>query len=436
MLAEKCPNCGAFLPVRRAGVAVRTCEFCELEVPGEIVEVEALAGPSATWLPTPPPIRRGPPVAPRKSGSSMVLVIGLLAVAAAGAGYYTLTSVTAPPPPPTATTAEMPAIEAPQPPPLPTPSEDQRALTAAVAAAGGIGALDPLALLPFVDGRVRALADDAVLLSMQCFPTAGGVANLGLAKGSCSYEYRSPRGTARPADVPAGVEVDRACMLSFRVDADADEPDARVDRRPLRMCRNHHAVRPPRCTPATVWARAVAAGAPTDAVARMRYAGRYQSAYDPIDTADEVDHPTRGEWTVSIDGGDAKDFRFTMWDDCGDPATTAADIAIMRAVEKARPALRRCFATAAPGERSIQALELVVRLDTDARGTPTLTHVDPGVDLEGMFSGDLDAIRVRWRDCATAAVARWKLPPSLTSRRLSLRLESTGVLALAPPPFE
>ena len=435
MLAEKCPNCGAFLPVRRAGVAVRTCEFCELEVPGEIVEVEALAGPSATWLPTPPPIRRGPPVAPRKSGGGMIVAIGVLALGAAGVGYFTLTSTTKAPPPPVATTAEAPAeVSAPLPPPEPSPA--QRALTAAVAAAGGVGALDPLALLPFVDERVRLLADDAVLLSMQCFPVAGGAANLGLASGSCSYEFRSPRGAERPADVPAGVQTDRPCLLSFRVDADADEPDARVDRRPLRMCHMHHAVRPPRCTPAAVWDRAVAAGAPANAVARVRYAGRYQSGYDPIDPGDEVDHPTRGEWRVSIDGGDDKDFAFTMWDDCGDPAPTAADAAIVRAVEKARPALRRCFATAAPGERSIQALELIVRLDTDARGTPTLTHVDPGVDIEGMFSGDLGAIRVRWRDCTTAAITRWRLPPSLTGRRLSLRLEATGVLALAPPPFE
>ncbi len=69
MLAEKCPNCGAFLPVRRAGVAIRTCEFCELEVPGDVavVEVDHLTagrraaggdGPTSTWLPPHPPIRR------------------------------------------------------------------------------------------------------------------------------------------------------------------------------------------------------------------------------------------------------------------------------------------------------------------------------------------------------------------------------------------
>jgi hypothetical protein len=35
VLAEKCPNCYAFLPVRRPGVVVRRCTFCDLEVPGD-----------------------------------------------------------------------------------------------------------------------------------------------------------------------------------------------------------------------------------------------------------------------------------------------------------------------------------------------------------------------------------------------------------------
>ncbi|MBL8621392.1 MAG: hypothetical protein JNK64_08820, partial [Myxococcales bacterium] len=122
MLAEKCPNCGAFLPVRRPGVAIRTCEFCELEVPGGVVEVEALTGPSSTWLPPHPPIRRvepspaAPPSARRLAIAlvvSVVAVLGVVAVVIASARP----SARAPAPPVAAPPAVAVAAAAPPPEP-------------------------------------------------------------------------------------------------------------------------------------------------------------------------------------------------------------------------------------------------------------------------------------------------------------------------------
>lgn len=449
MLAEKCPNCGAFLPVRRAGVEVRTCEFCELEVPGDVgvVEVDALTtrrratealadAPTSTWLPPPTPIRDVEATARRaRRGVLTFVVVLLVAVVAVVAVILTAagTKVRRVPPPPSPVAEAPIAVAAPPPPPRP----EQLALTAAVEAAGGIKGLDPLALLPFVDGRARALAADAVLLSVQCFPVrAGGKADLTLAGGRCSYEYRSPAGTQRPADVPVGVAIDYPCQLSFDVDQDVDAPDARPGRTSLEHCRMHHAVRPPRCTAAEVWERAATAGAPADAVARLRYAGRYRSGYDPVDPSDEVDVPERGRWTVSIERDGAPDFRHDVVDDCGQAPPSADERAVLAALKKATPALARCFAKAAGRERSVEALEMIWRLAIDGRGAVTIAFEDPGVDLEGVFQGDLDGIRAAWAACADGVAGKLKLPAALREVRLDLRMQQTGELVVSPPPFE
>lgn len=451
MLAEKCPNCGAFLPVRVAGVSIRACEFCDLEVPGDVavVEVErlttrmpAVSPPSdatSDWLPPTPPINRvaldytGRGV--RRGVLTFVIALFLLIGGLVGGILYfvhrttkdVLSAV------PKVVPAELPPA-----PPAKTPPvrPEQAALTAAVQRAGGVAALDPLALLPFADGRAKAVAADALLLSVQCFPMrVSGGADLTMASGRCDYEWRSPAGTVRPPDLPVGVATDYPCIIAFDVDAQAADPDARPSRYDLRHCRTHHAVRPPRCTMADVWTRALAAGIPAGAVARVRFAGRYQSGYDPVDEADDFDVPERGRWTVSVERDGADDLRAELADDCGQAAPTADDKAVLAALKKATVALDRCFAQAASGQPAVEALEMIWRLKADARGAVDVAFADPGVDLEGIFQGDLDGIRVRWAVCAARVARAMKLPPS-REVRLSLRMERGGKLVVEPPPFD
>lgn len=437
MLAEKCPNCGAFLPVRRAGVAIRTCEFCEIEVPGAVVEVEQLTGPTSTWLPPHPPIRRDERPAGATPGRGLgvgiaivagVITLGLAAVIIAATRGRPSTR-SSPPPVAVAPVAPVAAAPPPEPP-------GRAALAAAVAAAGGAAALDPLALLPFVDERARAEAPDAQLLSVQCSHVrAAGGADLTLASGRCSYAYRSPAGTRRPPDVPVGVATDYPCAIELDVDAALTQPDVRVGRRSLDRCRIHHAVRPPACTFAAAWARALAAGAPADAVARIRFAGRYQSGYDPVDPADDFDVPERGRWSVEIDRDGQRDLRYQFRDDCGAPAPTAAEQALRATITKAGPRLTRCLTQAVGSARAVEALGMRWRLDVDARGAATVAFFDADVDIEGFFEGDLDGIRTRWADCANALPPRWRLAPALTGVTVDLRVETAGALTieLEPP---
>ena len=185
---------------------------------------------------------------------------------------------------------------------------------------------------------------------MQCTSVgAAGTADLTLASGRCSYAYRTPAGTERPPDVPVGVSTDYPCAVELAVDAGVTQPDVRVARRSLDLCRIHHAVRPPACTFAAAWERALAAGAPRDAVARVRFAGRYQSGYDPVDPADDFDVPERGRWSVEIARDGQDDLRYEFRDDCGAPPPSADAQALRAEVTKARPALARCLTKAVGG---------------------------------------------------------------------------------------
>lgn len=376
----------------------------------------------------------------RPGGGRGVVVAAVIAsLVLAGVGFAVTRSRSRPRPRPAVGPTGAGLAEAPPTGPIApvAPRPEQVALTAAVATAGGVRALDPVALLEFVDGRARAQADDALLLSLQCFPVrAGARADLTLAGGRCSYEYRSPAGARRPADVPVGLPASVPCLIGFDVDQDVDEPDARITRTDVDRCRIHHAVRPPRCTAAEVWTRAVAGGVPVDAVARVRYAGRYRSGYDPVDPTDAFDRPERGRWSVTVERDGADDVRVELIDDCGQGPPTADERAVLTALERARPALRRCFDRAVGTERSVEALEVIWRLARDRRGATTVAFADPGVDIEGVFDGDLDAIRARWATCADGVARGLRLPATSPEVRLELRLAASGALTITPPPFD
>lgn len=440
LLAERCPNCGAYLPVRQAGVTVRTCEFCGLEVPGgaPLIDVPRFTSQRPAVQPpaddAPPRPSRG-----RHRGALVILAIFAILIAVNLIVRSRRSSGGAPTPPATREPAEDPAPPAP-PPPAESPA--RVALRAAVDAAGGPAKLDPIALLPHVDGIVRASlppvtaeAPDPVLLLMRCTRIRDGRADLTVTADSrCSYEYRIPALTVRPADTPEGIAVSVPCQRWFSVDAGLKDATASTHSYDLADCRRRVAVRPPACTLDEVWRRAVAAGIPPAAVASLGFGSRYRSPYDPVDPADDPDRPERGRWTVEVERDGADDLRVTLPDTCGH-TPSADEQAVTAAFTRAAPRFRRCYTTGAAGHAAVQAFEQIWRLAVDARGRATVTYSDPGVDIEGLFSGDLDAYRSRFATCAAAIVPTLALPPSLRELRVELRVDRDQ-LTVSPPPFD
>ncbi len=430
MLAEKCPNCGAFLPVRQAGVTVRTCEFCGLEVPGAVVEVERL---------TTPRMAAKPPVAGRpRDGRGLAIAVPVVPTIAvvvllaarggpSGSAPPAATTVEAEAPLPSAgASAESPAEKPPA-----------RALREVIERAGGADAVDLGALAAYAETQVRALAPDALPILFNCtFVRADGRADLTLTGDArCAWEYRAPSRVKRPDGIPTGVRASVPCVLSFTAGASSMHGDVIERSYDLDDCRRWHALRPPRCTPSEIWERARAQGAPTDAVARLHLGARYRSPYDPVDPTDEADRPERGTWRLEIERDTGEDFRFETPDDCGQAPPSAVERAVMTAVERLKPALLACARRAAGKHDVIEAFEQTWRLQRDG-ARARVAFADPGVDIEGMFQGDLDEIRARWAACADAVAPRITLPASLPEVRLVLRVETGGRLTLAPPPFD
>jgi hypothetical protein len=308
---------------------------------------------------------------------------------------------------------------------------------AAVASAGGPAQLDPLALLPFAEQRAKAQLADAALVGISCFPVRDdGAADLALVPDArCSYTFRSPQATRSRPDLPIGIKTRARCVVQFSVRHELDQGTASVSESPREDCRRQHLVAPPACTFADVWQRAHAAGAPAGAVATIRFASRYRSAYDDPDPADEPDTPERGLWQLRIDRDDGPDVRFDTWDDCGAAPPSAEEKQVAAAVAGLRPALRACFASAAGRQQSVAAFELVWRLGIDPAGRATVSYADTGVHIEGLFQGSLGQVRTAFADCARLAFTRVRLPPALGSVRLVVRVERDGRTQLAPPPY-
>ena len=436
MLAEKCPNCGAFLPVRQAGITVRTCEFCGLEVPGEplVVEVPRLTVSRAAVR---PPEGAAPSFKGLGIGLAVVglAVVGIiLIVVVSVAGHASRRGASAPRVAPIAE-AEAPVAVSAAP---PAEKPQARALREAIAAAGGETSVDITALGAFAEAKVRELAPDALPIMFNCtYVTADGRANLTLNNNArCSWEYRSPSRVKRPEGTPAGITVSVPCILSFSAGAGNMYGDVTEHSWGLADCWRWFAVRPPRCTPAEIWERAKAKGAPVDAVAHLHFGARYRSPYDPVDSADEVDRPERGMWDLEIENDSGNDFRLETPDDCGQAPPTAAERAVLASIKKVTPALVRCAERSRGKHDAVEAFEQVWRLTRDG-GRSKIAFSDPGVDIEGTFSGDLDGVRAAWADCADAIAPKIALPAELPEVRLILRVTTAGgTVTVSPPPFD
>jgi hypothetical protein len=194
-------------------------------------------------------------------------------------------------------------------------------------------------------------------------------------------------------------------------------------------------MRAPRCTPAEIWERAKAEGAPADAVAHLHLGARYRSPYDPVDTSDEPDRPERGIWDFEIERDTGGNFRFETPDNCGQGPPTPAERAVVNEVKKVTVALLKCADRAAGKHDSVVAFEQIWRLER-AGSHSKIVFADPGVDIEGIFSGDLDGIRESWATCADGIAPRITLPAELPAVRLILYVDRKGTVTVSPPPFD
>lgn len=96
------------------------------------------------------------------------------------------------------------------------------------------------------------------------------------------YYFRSPSHSARPASLPANVEVEVRCYVTVTVYPDHVEARIRsldpIDARcawPLRPL--------PRCSPARTWAKALAHGAARDTIAKVELLSDGQWFFDNTD---------------------------------------------------------------------------------------------------------------------------------------------------------
>ena len=126
---------------------------------------------------------------------------------------------------------------------------------------------DPVAYLPRATALARRLAPDAQLSELEFDPVySDGHVDLTKPGRDREYNFRSPSRSARPADVPRNVPVDRPCMIHVELTGtevtatvrNSDTCDARIPS-------------PPRCHMTAVWKQALAAGTPADFVARVGF---------------------------------------------------------------------------------------------------------------------------------------------------------------------
>jgi len=124
---------------------------------------------------------------------------------------------------------------------------------------------DPVSYLPKALALARTLAPDAQLTSFEFDPVySDGRVDLTSEGRDREYEFRSPSRSAHPADVPRNVAVERACMIHVEVSATG----AAAELRKSDSC-DARLVIAPRCHFGAVWKMAIAAGTPSDLVARV-----------------------------------------------------------------------------------------------------------------------------------------------------------------------
>jgi hypothetical protein len=125
---------------------------------------------------------------------------------------------------------------------------------------------DPVAYLPHAQALARQLVPDAQFVELEFDPVFSD-GHVDLAKGrDHDYEFRSPSRSARPAGVPGNAKVERACMVHVEM----SPASATASVRSSETC-DARTQGPPRCHMPAIWKQALAAGTPSDYVARLGF---------------------------------------------------------------------------------------------------------------------------------------------------------------------
>jgi hypothetical protein len=123
--------------------------------------------------------------------------------------------------------------------------------------------------LPFVIAEAKKLVPDAVLFRIDAdgvYPD--GHADITLAGGSLDFRFISPKRAKRDPNLPLGAKQEFKCMFRIMLDDDGvwSAPlDGSECKEPL--------LGPPKCTTTQVWKKAIAQGAPTNAIGELGYRG-------------------------------------------------------------------------------------------------------------------------------------------------------------------
>jgi hypothetical protein len=225
------------------------------------------------------------------------------------------------------------------------------------------------------------------------------------------------------------------CRLSVHTTAERPAREADVRTSSPAHCRVA-LIDPPACSPADIWKRAIADGAPADAVARLMLRAPQRRPGDPPPDQD-VDSLTRGTWTFSIDTDDgSKGFHRRYPDDCGLPPPPPLPPARERALLALAKPLAACYRKAAGEHASVEAFDLRWELTVDDKGRLTHIAMHHGVDIEGLFQGSLGSVRDQFTRCAAQAMKDTRLPGEPGTLRVWGRLARNGDLGFSssPPP--
>jgi hypothetical protein len=157
--------------------------------------------------------------------------------------------------------------------------------------------LDAAKYLPFALAEAKKLVPDAVLFRIDAagvFPD-GRADLIAVDNGALDYRFISPSRTKRDPKRPIGAKQEKKCM--FRIMIDKDGPwSAPIDGWD---CKDK-LIGPPRCSFVQVWQKALAKGAPKNAIAELGY----RSDFNGVAT-----------WYFDVEDDD-QPFDATFRDDC------------------------------------------------------------------------------------------------------------------------
>lgn len=316
--ADKCPNCGAFLPVKRWGQPVRSCNFCGIEVKGDTAGFPAQPSTGAAQVAD----------ASRAVRSILLAAtVAILTVVGVVAAVKKTTTTT------TTTTTTQAVVQS---------QAEEKRTAELVRQAGGYADFDAIAFLPTALAAARELAPD-VVLTMMVMPHVrpDGRADLTLSDDQAvAYEFRSVARSRPPAGTPIGARVSLECRMFLSVMPGVTRSVPMFAGGDPHACRKQ-AVRPPSCSAADVWKMAIADGAPREAVALLIYEAadelRPSTSLANEPPPPGADVPARGEWRFGI--GDVS-FHKRYADNCGVPPAELVETPDGRKLDRRSPSGR------------------------------------------------------------------------------------------------